>query len=659
MSQTATQRVDVDVAEPILRLRNVERHYQNGDTVIRALDGVSLDIRPGEFVAIMGQSGSGKSTLMNILGCLDRPTNGLYEANGRDVSALTLDELAALRRETFGFIFQRYNLLATATAAENVEIPAVYAGMSRDSRHSRAVQLLDSLGLGDRTDHRPSELSGGQQQRVAVARALMNDAPVILADEPTGALDSKSGEDVLRLLEDLHRDGKTILLITHDKAVAEHAERIVQIHDGRIVSDLPGKAVRTLETSRAQTANQSDHASGTLPAIGEALHTAFRALRVNLFRTALTLLGIIIGVAAVIAMLAVGDGSKQKVLDRISAMGTNLMSIRPGGANFRGAGDIVTLVPSDADALLQIPNVAAVVPERSGNFTVRYRNIDYRVSTQGVGTEFPMVRDWPVARGQFFTDRDIRGYAPVAVLGTSIVTNIFPEDVDPIGQYVLLKNIPFLVIGVMEEKGAAAGGNDQDDTIFVPYTTGMVRLFGKPYLSSITVRVADVAKITETEAAITELLTKRHNAEDFRVRNTASILEMATETQDTLTMLLGTVAAISLLVGGIGVMNIMLVSVTERTREIGIRMATGARTKDIMLQFNIEAAVVCAIGGLVGVVLGFLVGWILTFFDMAVAFSVFPPLLAFSCAFATGIVFGYLPARKAARLDPVVALASE
>ncbi len=221
----------------ILELHDIEKHYTNGDTTVRALDGVSLRIRRGEFVAIMGQSGSGKSTLMNIIGCLDRPTAGSYRVLGREAANLDADELASLRRETFGFIFQRYNLLATATAQENVAIPSVYAGLAKHKRKTHANELLKRLGLSDRTDHRPSELSGGQQQRVAIARALVNDPPVILADEPTGALDSKSGDEVLALLKQLHAEGRTIILITHAENVAQHASRIVRIQDGRIVED--------------------------------------------------------------------------------------------------------------------------------------------------------------------------------------------------------------------------------------------------------------------------------------------------------------------------------------------------------------------------------------------------------------------------------------
>lgn len=642
--------------EPLLKLEHICRTFRSGENQIRALDDVTLKIWPGEFIAIIGQSGSGKSTLMNVLGCLDRPSSGTYSVMGRDVSRFDPDDLAALRRATFGFIFQRYNLLGSASAEENVEIPALYAGEHKSERMARARQLLADLGLGDRIDHRPSQLSGGQQQRVAIARALMNNPQVILADEPTGALDSRSGEEVMALLAELHRLGHTILLITHDSQVASHAERVISISDGRVIDDTMPVSVK--QTHPAYSFDPKGKAS-FLADIGEAVKTALRALRVNLFRTALTLLGIVIGVAAVVTMLAVGEGSQQQVLDQIRAMGTNLLSIRPGAPGLRGSSDVVSLTPDDAEAIQELQNVEVALAERNARLTVRFGNIDYATSIQGVGAALPRVRDWPVDSGDFFNERDIRRYAPVVALGQTVAQILFPDDTDPLGRYILIGNIPFEVIGVMSPKGASAYGGDQDDTVFVPITTGLIRLFGQNYLNGITVRVSDVSVIEETQEAIADLLRARHLAEDFRIRNMASILETATATQSTLTTLLGTVAAISLLVGGIGVMNIMLVSVTERTREIGIRMAVGARRRDILLQFNTEAAVVCTLGGILGVLLGYGAGKAVEIFEVAVVFSPMPAIMAFSCAFGTGILFGFLPARKAAMLDPVVALAAE
>lgn len=642
--------------QPLLQLSHIKRHYPNGDAVVRALDDVSLTIWPGEFVAIIGQSGSGKSTLMNLIGCLDRADDGSYRVLDRNVAGLDADQLAALRRETFGFVFQRYNLLNTATAAENVEIPALYAGLSKQQRQSRALTLLQQLGLAERSEHRPMQLSGGQQQRVAIARALMNNPPVILADEPTGALDSQSGKDVMDLLHELHSQGRTILLITHDEQVAANAQRIINISDGRIVSDSgecpDGKLAIVPEHHQIGT-------SGLLAELLEASKTALRSLQVNLFRTALTLLGIIIGVAAVVTMMAVGEGSQKDVMDRMKSLGTNVLSVRPGAPGLRGTSDVATMIPADAEAIAELDNVAYASAERYARQTLRYSNIDYGCTVQGVGPSLPTVRDWPVVQGAFFNDDDMRRYAPVVVLGQTVLKTLFPDGADPIGRYILIQNIPFEVIGVLGTKGATPMGTDQDDAVFVPLTTGLIRLFGQTYLSGITVQVIDVKRIAETQQAIDDLLLARHQTVDFRIRNMASIVETAEETQNTFTMMLGIVAAISLLVGGIGVMNIMLVSVTERTREIGVRMATGARHRDILLQFNTEAAVVCTLGGVIGVLLGFGLGLLLSSFGTAVVFSPLPAILAFSCAFSTGLLFGFLPARKAAHMDPVTALAAE
>ncbi|MDO8289593.1 MAG: MacB family efflux pump subunit [Parvibaculum sp.] len=643
---------------PLIEIRNVTKSYVTGESEVRALDDVSLTIEAGEFVAIMGQSGSGKSTLMNIIGCLDRPSAGHYLVQGIDVADLSSDELAGLRRDTFGFVFQRYNLLATMTATENVELPAVYAGKPHEERLTRARMLIARLGLETRGDHKPTQLSGGQQQRVSIARALMNDAAVILADEPTGALDSQSGTEVLALLAELNREGRTIILITHDAEVAAHANRLIRLIDGKVLDDVR-KTMATpslvVQTTPVVAAKKKLFGSE----FGEAVKMAFRSLRMNIFRTALTLLGVVIGVGAVVAMLAIGNGSKANVLERISAMGTNLLMIRPGAPGIRSSGDNASLKPGDASAVADLANVEAAVPERSTSVTVRYGNIDYRTQVTGTWAAYPQVRDWTPAEGAFFSKADIDGYAPVIVIGQTIKNNLFPDGDSPIGKYILVQNVPFEVIGVMEGKGSSSFGGDQDDVGFVPLSTGYMRLFGKQFVSTISIKVTDAGQIDATQEKITSLITTRHGTQDFQVRNTASILETATETQNTLTILLGSVAAISLIVGGIGVMNIMLVSVTERTREIGIRMATGARQTDIMLQFNTEALVVCGVGGVIGVLGGLLTAAICGLFGLPIAYSLTPPLFAFTCAFATGLLFGYLPARKAAGLDPVVALASE
>jgi len=647
---------------PLIELKNIRKTYvTDGDVRVDALDGVSMSIYAGEFVAIMGASGSGKSTLMHILGCLDRPTSGEYLFAGQDVSQLDADALAYLRREAFGFVFQSYNLLATATAEENVEIPAIYAGLSQEARRERTSQLLESLGLGDRMTHRPSQLSGGQQQRVSIARALMNGGEIILADEPTGALDSKSGAEVMTLLEDLAAEGHTVILITHDASVAAHANRVIEIKDGEIIKDSGSHKVPAIVNPELEVPDLHGKASYALVSgLGESLRMAMRALKANVFRTVLTLLGIVIGVSSVVAMLAIGEGAKQRVVQQIGSMGTNLLVIRPQFNNARGRGPVATLTVQDADAIGDLPYVQAAMPDVQGSAVVRYGNIDFQPETVNATTDaLPIVRSWPVARGIFFTEDDIRSYASVAVLGESVYEALFPDGDDPIGKYILIKDLPFQVIGVMSPKGGTSQGDDADNTVFVPLTTGMLRLFGQRFLRSITIAVSDLDQVDATQQAVLNLLEERHRTQDFRVRNMAELLETVTEAQNTLTIFLGSMAAISLLVGGIGIMNIMLVSVSERTREIGIRMATGARQRDILQQFLSEAIVVSAIGGVVGVVVGVGAGLTIQAFGSPIAFTAAPMVLAFGCAAATGLIFGYAPARKAAKLDPVVALANE
>ncbi|MBK8161209.1 MAG: MacB family efflux pump subunit [Rhodospirillaceae bacterium] len=647
---------------PLIDIRDVRKTYvTGGGYAVEVLHGVSLAIHRGEFVAIMGASGSGKSTLVNILGCLDQPSSGSYAFGGRNTADLDRDELAELRRDAFGFVFQSYNLIGTATALENVEIPGIYAGLARVDRHERAEMLLTGLGLADRLDHRQMQLSGGQQQRVSIARALMNGGRIILADEPTGALDSRSGAEVMALLRQLADAGHTIILVTHDHDVAAHADRLIEIADGVISSDSGTRDLASLPATSGDFALAGTGRIGLLADACEAAKMALRALRRNLLRTILTLLGIVIGVGSVVAMMAVGEGAKQDVMARINAMGSNQLVIRPGMPNQRGpsAAGVTSLVAADADAIETLSNIRAAVPEMNGSVTLRYGNADYLTQVTGTNDGLPIIRDWKMAQGTFFTDEDVTAIAAVAVLGQTVVKNLFPVGVEPVGQVVLISNVPFQVIGVMAPKGAAAFGQDMDDNVFVPLSTASLRLFGQTKLRSITVSVADESMMEDSQAKITALLIDRHRLEDFQVRNMAAIVEAATATAGTMTILLGSIAAISLVVGGIGVMNIMLVSVTERTREIGIRMATGARTRNILQQFLVEAVIVSALGGLIGVALGIIAAIIIGAFGMSIQFSVPTIVLAFACAAAVGLVFGMAPAIKAARMNPVKALASE
>ncbi|PYE35044.1 macrolide transport system ATP-binding/permease protein [Rhizobium sp. PP-WC-1G-195] len=645
---------------PLISLKDIRKTFMTGDVPVDALRGVSLDIEPGEFVAIVGQSGSGKSTLMNILGCLDQPTGGAYHLDGEDFAGFDADQLAERRRQMFGFVFQSYNLVATSTARENVEIPAIYAGVSAKLREARSRELLETLRLGDRMDHLPSQLSGGQQQRVSIARALMNGGQIILADEPTGALDSQSGKDVMATLRRMNEDGHTVIIITHAPDLAESADRVIEIRDGLIVADrLPRRITRPVRPAPRVFATQAGNAA-LFSDVAEAVRMSFRALRANFFRTVLTLLGIVIGVSSVVAMLAIGTGAQDQVLSRIAAMGSDLLVIRPNMANFRGGegGSIVSLVPADADAILELPNISFAVPEMSSSLTVRAGNLDTQTTVNGTVPQFPEAKTWALAEGAFIAPADMQSYAAVAVLGKTVADTLFPDGADPLGQYILIKNIPFQVIGIMAAKGATAGGNDQDDTVLVPLSTGNLRLFGARNVRSITVQVKDDSAINITQDQIQALLDERHQRQDTQIANLAAIRETFTETSNILKVFLGSIAAISLLVGGIGVMNIMLVSVTERTREIGIRMATGARGRDILTQFIVEALVVSALGGLIGVGLGLSIGAIAQAFGVPVSFSAGPVLLAFASAFVTGLVFGYLPAHNASRLQPAVALSA-
>lgn len=650
-------------AIPLIELRDIRRTFVTGGGVeVQALRGINLKIYPGEFVAIVGQSGSGKSTMMNLLGCLDRPTSGTYLFGGREIESFDADGLAWLRREAFGFVFQSYNLLGGSTALENVEIPAIYAGKSTDERVNRAEALLTSLGLGQRMDHRPTQLSGGQQQRVSIARALMNGGKIILADEPTGALDSQSGVEVLALLEKLARDGHTVIIITHDAKVAAHADRVIEFRDGQVISDsghVDG-TINPAQNDKLRDLFLSRQSAVVLGSLGEALRMALQSLRANVFRTSLTLLSMIIGVVSVVVMLAIGEGVQKQVVDQISSIGTNMLNLQPARDDSQRRNMPSTLTYEDSLAIAEeVPNVLGTSPELQGNYTLRFRRQDHSAQVSATSHRLPELRNWPLARGVFFTEEDTNTYTPVAVLGSTVAAELFPDGQEPLGEYILISNIPFQIIGVMTSKGGSANGNDQDDVVFIPFKTGMLRLMGQKFARNIAVYVDDTSKIEQTERELIQFMVGRHGTQDFRIFNSAEMLETVSSTTQTMTLFLGAIASISLLVGGIGVMNTMLMSVSERTREIGIRMATGARQSDILMQFLTEAIVVSGLGGMIGVLIGLGIGAIATSAGVPVSFNITPIALAFGVATATGLVFGFAPARKAARLDPVVALASD
>ncbi len=654
---------------PLIELKNIRKSYGGGDSPqVDVLRGIDLSIHAGEFVAIVGASGSGKSTLMNILGCLDRPTVGDYLFAGENVAHLDGDALAWLRREAFGFVFQGYHLIPSGSAQENVEMPAIYAGISAAERHARANALLTRLGLAERTANRPHQLSGGQQQRVSIARALMNGGHIILADEPTGALDSHSGAEVMTLLDELASQGHVVILITHDREVAARANRIIEIRDGLIISDsadsdssVPasanGNALQAVDL-RQRLADGAEHNGAWKAELVDAVQAAWRVMWINRFRTALTLLGIIIGVASVVVMLAVGEGSKRQVMAQMGAFGSNILYLSGTSPNPRTPQGVVSL--SDVAALATLPQVQRIMPVNGSDAGVRFGNVDYMAYVGGNDTHFPGIFNWPVVEGSYFSEADERNAATVAVIGHRVRQKLLKDVANPIGQYILIENVPFQVVGVLAEKGASSGNKDSDDRIAIPYTAASVRLFGSYNPEYVVIAAADARKVREAEQAINELMLKLHNGKrDFELTNNAAMIQAEAHTQNTLSLMLGSIAAISLLVGGIGVMNIMLMTVRERTREIGIRMATGARQRDILRQFLTEAVMLSVVGGLFGIALALLVGGVLVLAKVAVQFSLLAVLGAFGCALATGVLFGFMPARKAARLDPVKALSSE
>ncbi|MCV4341436.1 MacB family efflux pump subunit [Pseudomonas capsici] len=652
---------------PLIDLRDIRKSYGGGDSpLVNVLRGIDLSIHAGEFVAIVGASGSGKSTLMNILGCLDRPSSGHYLFAGEDVAGLDSDELAWLRREAFGFVFQGYHLIPSGSAQENVEMPAIYAGTPAAERHARAAALLDRLGLASRTGNRPHQLSGGQQQRVSIARALMNGGHIILADEPTGALDSHSGAEVMTLLDELASQGHVVILITHDREVAARARRVIEVSDGLIVSDtasgkLPAPtnpaALQAVDLRQRLTEGSTRNGAWKGELL-DAVQAAWRVMWINRFRTALTLLGIVIGVASVVVMLAVGEGSKRQVMAQMSSFGSNIIYLNGKSPSPRTPKGIITL--EEVAALGELPEVKMIMPVNGGQAGVRFGNLDHSSYVGGNDTHFPAIFNWPVVEGSYFTEADESNAAAVAVIGHKVRQKLFKDMASPIGQYILIENVPFQVVGVLQEKGASSGDLDSDNRIAIPYSSASIRLFGTQNPEYIAIATRDAGKVKEAERSIHDLMQRLHNGKnDYELTNNAAMIQAEARTQNTLSLMLGSIAAISLLVGGIGVMNIMLMTVHERTREIGIRMATGARQGDILRQFLTEAVMLSVVGGLAGIVLALGMGAALLLGKIAVAFSLFAVAGAFACAVVTGVAFGFMPARKAARLDPVAALTSE
>ncbi|MEO8153223.1 MAG: MacB family efflux pump subunit [Rhizobacter sp.] len=647
-------------ARPLLTLSGVTRSFANGKKTADVLAGIDLCIHAGEMVAIVGPSGAGKSMLMNILGCLDRPTSGTYRVDGADVSALDRDELARLRRDYFGFVFQRYHLIAHLSAAGNVEVPAIYAGVPRAERRERARQLLARLGIESQAARRPAQLSGGEQQRVSIARALMNGGQIILADEPTGALDSRNGDELMLILRELHASGHTVVLITHDMKIARNAQRIVTMADGRIVSD---EAVAVPASTSAQpraeplTGPRLRPPASEVDRFIEAIRMAWRSLMSHRMRTGLTMLGVVIGIAAVVSISALGEGAKRQMLADIRAVGANTLEVYPGrGPTEDQAQGVRTLLPSDLDVLHTQPFARAVSPLTSRTLRLRHRSVDVGANVNGVAASFFEVRDLRFSEGRPFSSLDERSQQQVVVIDHGTRQKLFSPGGEVVGQSILVGSVPFVVVGVTRES-MSANTDPRQLNVWLPYTTASTRMFGQQYFDSLVIRIHDDLPARAVEDSVTRLLTLTHGSKDFFVFNMDSVYRAAERAGRTVTLLLSLVAAISLFVGGVGVMNVMLVSVTERTREVGIRVAVGARQQDVLEQFLTEAVTVCLLSGIIGVALSFCVS--LFFKQWPMIYSLQTVLTAFFGAMLVGVVFGFMPARNAARLDPVEALARE
>ncbi len=645
----------------LLEVKDLYKRFLLGDNEVEILKDISLTINRGEFVAIIGQSGSGKTTLMNILGCLDTPSSGTYKIDEKSTADMDSDDLARLRREHFGFIFQRYHLLNDLDALGNVEIPSIYANYPKSGRKERAMALLSRLGLEDRLHNRPNQLSGGQQQRVSIARALINGGEVIFADEPTGALDSKSGNEVMDIIKELHESGHTIVLVTHEASIAAMADRIIEIKDGEIIADNTTKSNEIVNRLQKSTSLQLNPISAMIERFKEAFSMAIKAMFHHKLRTFLTMLGIIIGIASVVSVVALGEGSKQKILKDISNMGTNTINIYRGyGFGDTRSSKVRTLKVSDMYALSDLPFVDSVTPIVNDTANVSFENKSVTAQVKGVGEQFFQVKGIELDEGALLDFSMIKGYTQDAVIDPNAKKELFGNGVNPIGKIIIVDNIPIRIVGVSKKLSSMIGGDDTVN-IWIPYTTVMGKMLGRSYLTSVTVRLKDDVDSTASEEAISKVLETRHGIKDFYLANLDSVRQTIESTTGTMRLLISMIAAISLIVGGIGVMNIMLVSVTERTSEIGVRMAVGARESDIMQQFLIESVLVCIIGGVLGISLALLIGEIFgqmsSMFSMV--FSSASIIFAFACSTAIGIIFGFVPAKNAAKLNPVVALNKE
>lgn len=635
-----------------------------GEHTVHALNGVSLVIEAGDFVAIMGPSGSGKSTLTQILGLLDVPSTGSYQLNGKEAAKLSEDELAVFRSNEIGFIFQQFHLLPRMSTKENVALPMLYSQKIADP--NRSLELLAKVGLQNRGDHRPNELSGGQQQRVAIARSLMNSPKIIIADEPTGNLDSQSEKEIIQVLKDLNAQGITVIIVTHEEEIGMQAKRLIKLRDGVIVSD---QRREEFKKSELESHDKNIEKVSLVKEFGEHLVQGYRTLLANKVRTGLSMLGILIGVAAVVSVLAIGKGAQKSIESQLSSLGSNLLILRSGASRVGGiskeAGSAIRLTAEDAQLLkAKISGIKYLSPVVDTRVQVAYKNKNW--NTDGVGSlpDYALMKSLTPVAGRFFTEMEDLTRARVAVIGPTLVRELFAGK-NPIGEIIKINKISFQVIGVTPQKGSS-GWKDQDDMIIFPLNTALYRVFGQTKVNSIEMEMKSSTNLQAIQDEILNLLYTAKKVplsirEDaFRLMNMAEIQEAVASSGKTMSLLLSAIAAISLLVGGIGIMNIMLVSVTERTKEIGLRKAIGAKRKDIMLQFLAESIVVSAIGGFFGIILAIGATVALTSFaGWVTSISVESIVVAFFFSASIGIIFGLYPARKASLLHPIQALRFE
>ena len=643
----------------MIHLENITKSFANGSEQMLALKGVSLHIEAGEFIAIVGQSGSGKSTLMNIIGCLDTLTSGSYKLGGKDITHFSPDELSELRLKKFGFIFQRYNLISANNALDNVALPAIYAGSHKDERTARALELLDMLGLKGKEYQNPNKLSGGQQQRVSIARALMNGGEILLCDEPTGALDSASGEMVLKILKELNAKGHTIIMVTHDKGIASHANRIIEIKDGQIICD--EKKDAKLAKLKTPKLTYSNNLSALKAELSESLAMSIGAIKAHKLRSFLTMLGIIIGITSVICVVALAKGSQESIIESINKIGTSTIQINSGrGPGDRNSAKVKRFNVDDAKMLEKLDFVDYASPIMRANAELIYANKSSTGLARAGNEKILQISGVELESGRNFTKEDVLNSASVMIIDQNTKKEFFQalKDDEVIGQNIIFAGHPFSIIGIAKKDEGPFG--DTTLSVYLPYTTVTNRLTGDYNLRQIIVSIKNNINSQLAEQAISDILLARRGARDFHMRNSDTILQTIKATTDTMGLLISGVALISLLVGGIGVMNIMLVSVIERTKEIGVRMAIGAKGKNIMLQFLIEAVLLCALGGAVGVALAFAIGWLINFSGIvSMIFSLSSVLVAFGISSAIGIIFGYMPAKSASRLNPIDALQRE